>query len=50
MKYPVVLHTDDGIRYSVTVPDMPDMPDMPGCFSAGETLDEALMQAMRAAG
>lgn len=44
MKYPVVLHTDDGIRYSVTVPDMP------GCFSAGETLDEALMQAMRAAG
>jgi len=36
MRFPVVLHTDDGIRYGVTVPDLP------GCFSAGETLDEAL--------
>lgn len=36
MRYPVVLHTDDGVRYGVTVPDLP------GCFSAGDTLDEAL--------
>lgn len=36
MKYPVVLHTDDGVSYGVTVPDVP------GCFSAGDTFDEAL--------
>lgn len=39
MRYPVVLHTDDGTRYGVTVPDLP------GCFSAGDTLDEALENA-----
>lgn len=36
MRFPIVLHTDDGVRYGVTVPDLP------GCFSAGDTLDEAL--------
>lgn len=36
MRYPVVLHSDDGVRFGVTVPDLP------GCFSAGDTLDEAL--------
>lgn len=36
MRYPIVLHTDDGIRYGVTVPDLP------GCFSAGDTFDSAL--------
>lgn len=36
MRFPVVLHTDDGIRYGVTVPDLP------GCFSAGDTFDAAL--------
>lgn len=36
MKYPVCCHTDDGVSYSVTVPDVP------GCFGAGDTLDEAL--------
>ena len=36
MRFPVVLHTDDGARYGVTVPDLP------GCFSAGDTFDEAL--------
>jgi predicted RNase H-like HicB family nuclease len=36
MRFPVVLHTDDGVRFGVTVPDLP------GCFSAGDTLDEAL--------
>lgn len=36
MRFPVVLHSDDGIRYGVTVPDLP------GCFSAGDSFDEAL--------
>lgn len=36
MKFIVVLHTDDGQRYGVTVPDLP------GCFSAGAGLDDAL--------
>jgi len=35
-RFPVVLHSDDGIRYGVTVPDLP------GCFSAGDSLDKAL--------
>ncbi|MBE7372985.1 type II toxin-antitoxin system HicB family antitoxin [Pseudomonas lopnurensis] len=36
MKFPVVLHKDSNSDYSVTVPDVP------GCFSAGETMSEAL--------
>lgn len=36
MRFPVVLHSDDGVRFGVTVPDLP------GCFSAGDTFDEAL--------
>lgn len=36
MKFTVVLHTDDGRRYGVTVPDLP------ACFSAGDGMDEAL--------
>jgi predicted RNase H-like HicB family nuclease len=36
MRYPIVLHTDDKIRYGVTVPDLP------GCFSSGDTFDQAL--------
>jgi predicted RNase H-like HicB family nuclease len=36
MRFPIVLHTDDGIRYGVTVPDLP------GCFSAGDSFEEAL--------
>ena len=42
MRFPVVLHTDDGVRYGVTVPDLP------GCFSAGETFDEALESVLEA--
>ncbi|ADZ92890.1 type II toxin-antitoxin system HicB family antitoxin [Marinomonas mediterranea] len=42
MKYPIVLHTDDGDSYSVTVPDVP------GCFSAGTTLNEAIDMAEEA--
>lgn len=36
MRYPVVIHKDPDSDYGVTVPDLP------GCFSAGETMDEAL--------
>ena len=36
MRFPVVLHSDDGVRFGVTVPDLP------GCFSSGETFDSAL--------
>ena len=36
MKFIVVLHTDDGQRFGVTVPDLA------GCYSAGDSLDEAL--------
>jgi len=36
MKFIVVLHTDDGERFGVTVPDLA------GCFSGGDSLDDAL--------
>jgi len=36
MQFPIVLHTDDSVRYGVTVPDLP------GCFSAGDTFEKAL--------
>ena len=36
MKFPVVLHKDADSEYGVTVPDVP------GCFSAGQTMAEAL--------
>lgn len=42
MRFALALHTDDGIQYGVTVPDLP------GCFSAGNTLDEALEMAREA--
>lgn len=42
MHYPVVIHKDKGSDYGVTVPDLP------GCFSAGETVDEALASAREA--
>ena len=42
MRYPVIVHKDPESDYGVTVPDLP------GCFSAGETLDEALMQVVEA--
>jgi predicted RNase H-like HicB family nuclease len=38
----LALHTDDGVRYGVTVPDLP------GCFSAGDTFDEAVEMAREA--
>ncbi len=36
MKYPVAIHKDQDSCFGVSVPDLP------GCFSAGETIDEAL--------
>jgi predicted RNase H-like HicB family nuclease len=42
MRFPVVLHTDDGIHFGVTVPDVP------GCFSGGDTFDEALDSVLEA--
>lgn len=42
MQYPVVIHKDIDSDYGVTVPDLP------GCFSAGDTVDDALVQATEA--
>ncbi len=42
MRYPVVLHKDVDSDYGVTVPDLP------GCFSAGESIDEALAEVVEA--
>lgn len=36
MKYPVCCHTDNGVDYSITAPDVS------GCFGAGESTDAAL--------
>jgi predicted RNase H-like HicB family nuclease len=40
--YPVVLHTDDGVTYGVTIPDLP------GCFTGGDSMDEALANVQEA--
>lgn len=42
MRYPVVIHKDPESDYGVTVPDLS------GCFSAGETLDKALLEVVEA--
>ncbi len=39
MRFPIVIHKDEGSSYGVTVPDLP------GCFSGAETLDEAFENA-----
>ena len=36
MRYSVAIHKEDGSCFGITVPDIE------GCFSAGDTLDEAL--------
>jgi predicted RNase H-like HicB family nuclease len=41
MRYPLIIHYDT-IAYGVTVPDIP------GCFSAGDTLDEAIINVTEA--
>ena len=43
MKYPVVIHKDDNSDYSVTIPDLP------GCFTAGDTFENAMDMAVEAA-
>ena len=42
MRFLLAIHKDEGSCYGVTVPDVP------GCFSAGDTLDEAIDQANEA--
>ncbi len=42
MRFAIALHTDNGVSYGVTVPDLP------GCFSAGDTLDDAIEMAREA--
>ena len=42
MRYPIVVHKDDASSYGVTVPDLP------GCFSGGDTLDDAFDMAREA--
>ena len=44
MHYPIAIHKDPGSDYGVTVPDLP------GCFSAGSTIDEAMLMAREAIG
>ncbi len=40
--YPAYVHKDPGSAYGVTIPDLP------GCFTAGDTLDEALHNVQEA--
>lgn len=42
MRYPIVIHKDPDSEYGVIVPDLP------GCFSAGATVDEAMVMAREA--
>ncbi|MDE0030767.1 MAG: type II toxin-antitoxin system HicB family antitoxin [Deltaproteobacteria bacterium] len=42
MQFPIVIHKDEKSGYGVTVPDLP------GCFSAGDTLEEAIESAYEA--
>ena len=42
MRFALALHTDDRVKYGVTVPDLP------GCFSAGDSFDEAIEMAQAA--
>lgn len=42
MRFPIAIHKDHDSVYGVTVPDVP------GCFSCGDTLDEAITNAEQA--
>ena len=42
MKYPIIVHKDPESDFGVTVPDLP------GCFSAGDTMEEALQNTEEA--
>ena len=42
MRFPIVIHKDRNSGYGVIVPDLP------GCFSAGDSLDDAIDSAHEA--
>lgn len=42
MRYPIILHTDDNQQFGVTVPDLP------GCFSQGDSVENAIDNAREA--
>lgn len=42
MQFPVVVHKDEVSSYGVTIPDFP------GCFTAGDTFDEAIKNVQEA--
>ena len=42
MRYPIILHTDDNQQFGVTVPDLP------GCFSQGNSVENAVENAQEA--
>ncbi len=42
MQFPIVIHKDETSSYGVTVPDLP------GCFSGGESYEEAITSAHEA--
>jgi predicted RNase H-like HicB family nuclease len=42
MRFPVVVHKDESSGYGVTVPDLP------GCFSAGDSIEEAILSGHEA--
>jgi predicted RNase H-like HicB family nuclease len=42
MKYPVVIHKESNTDFGVIVPDIP------GCFTAGESIEEAIAMAQEA--
>ena len=42
MRYPIVIHKDPDSDYGVTVPDLP------GCFSGGDSMEEAIEMAHEA--
>ena len=42
MRYPIFIEKDKSSDYGVTVPDLP------GCFSAGSTIDAAILNAEEA--
>jgi predicted RNase H-like HicB family nuclease len=42
MQYPIFIHKDENSSYGVIVPDLP------GCYSAGDTIEEAIQNAHEA--
>jgi predicted RNase H-like HicB family nuclease len=42
MEFPIAIHKDDGSVHGVTVPDVP------GCYSCGDTIEEAIRNAKEA--